>query len=93
MKQNINPLAAVICIIVTIGVAAFLFNYMNKDKPIPTDFVDPNKGKSLGESEMQKKGMKLPPGIQTKPANSKPKESLGSDASGMPAEKPAEATK
>ena len=90
MKQNINPLAAVIAVLMTLGCVAFIFYWLNRDKPVPTEWVDPIAGRGKAEAALTKAGVgpdgkPLPGGPAVKPPGGAPKSA--------PAAKPTDATK
>ena len=57
MKQNINPVAAVVAVLMTLGCVAFIFYWLNRDKPVPTEWVDPIAGRARGTATMNKAGI------------------------------------
>ena len=79
MKQNVNPIAATVVIIMTLGVACFIFYWFNRDKPIPDKFVDPNTARATGEAGMKKTGAGAPGGPAAKPTSGKPEIGKGTD--------------
>ena len=71
MKQNVNPIAATVVVLMTIGVASFMFYWLNRDRPIPEKFVAPNMGRAFGES-MEKAAADKKGGPAVKPPAAKP---------------------
>ena len=77
MKQNINPVAAVVAVLMTLGCVAFVFYWLNRDKPVPTEWVDPIAGRAKGTATMNKAGLgqdgkPMPGGPAAKPAGGAP---------------------